>query len=176
MTRLVGRANRDVVEGLVGHAAGQGPVADHGHRPVVGMGQGVAERIGERGGGMAVLDEVVGAFLPARIARHAPVFAKAAEPFHAAGDELVDIGLVADVPDDPVVRAVEGPVQGDGQLDHSEVGAEMATGPRDLVNQKLADLLAEFDQLGIVQLAQIGGPPDSGEKRSHNRTGYRPSE
>ncbi len=116
---------------------------------------------------MAVLDEIVGAFRPARIAGHPSVFAKAGESFHAAGDEFVDVGLMADVPDDPVVGAVERPVQGDGQLDHSQVGAQVTTGPRDLVHQKLADLLAEFDQLGIVQLPQIGGSPDSGEKRRH---------
>jgi hypothetical protein len=48
----------------------------------------------------------------------------------------------------------------------------VTTGPGDLVHEKLADLLAEFDQLGIVQLPQIGGSPDSGEKRRHNPTGY----
>jgi hypothetical protein len=40
----------------------------------------------------------------------------------------VRIGLVADVPDEPVVRRVEDVVQRDGQFDDAEAGAEMAAG------------------------------------------------
>ena len=47
-----------------------------------------------------------------------------------AGQDLVRIGLMADVPDQPVVRRVEHVVQRDGQLDHAEAGAEMPAGHR----------------------------------------------
>jgi hypothetical protein len=38
----------------------------------------------------------------------------------AAGQDLVRIGLVADIPDQPVARRVEDMVQRDGELDHAE--------------------------------------------------------
>ena len=44
----------------------------------------------------------------------------------AAGQHLVDVGLVAGVEDDPVPRGVEDPVHRERQLDHAEVGAEVA--------------------------------------------------
>ena len=119
---------------------------------------------------MAVLDEVVGALSSAWIARHPPIFAKARKTIHPPRDQLVDVGLVPDVPDDPVVGAVERPVQGDGQLDDPEIGAQVAAGTGYLIYQELADLLTEVSQLGIVQMSQIGGSPDSGEKRGHNDT------
>ena len=46
----------------------------------------------------------------------------------AAGEDLVRIGLVADVPHDAVARRVEHVVQRQGQFHCTEVGSEMATG------------------------------------------------
>jgi hypothetical protein len=46
----------------------------------------------------------------------------------AAGQDLVGVGLVADVPDQPVVRRVEDVMQGDGQFDRAEVGRQVAAG------------------------------------------------
>ena len=42
-----------------------------------------------------------------------------------AGDDLVRIGLMADVPDQAVVGGVKGMVKGDGQFDDAEPSAEM---------------------------------------------------
>ena len=58
-----------------------------------------------------------------------PAFlAQRADAVAAAGQDLVRIGLVADIPDQPVVRRVEDVVQRDRQLDDAEAGAEMAAG------------------------------------------------
>ena len=57
-----------------------------------------------------------------------------------AGQDLVRVGLVADVPDQPVVRRVEDVVQGHGQLDHAQPGAEMPAGHRDRVDRLLPQL------------------------------------
>ena len=64
----------EVVERLVGHAAGHGAVADHGHHPAVGLvlevhGHGQAVGVAQDGGGVAVLDPVVGRLGPRRVAR-----------------------------------------------------------------------------------------------------------
>ena len=55
----------------------------------------------------------------------------------AAGEDLVRVALVADVPDQAVHRRVVQPVQGDGEFDHAQAGAEVA-----------ADLGDLFDQVG----------------------------
>ncbi len=57
------------------------------------------------------------------------------------------IGLVADVPDEPVARGVEQIVQRDRQLDHAEPGAEVAAGHRDGVDRLLAQLGGELRQI-----------------------------
>ena len=48
--------------------------------------------------------------------------------------DLVRIGLMADVPDDTVVRRVEHVVQRNRQLDDTKAGAEMAAGDRHRVD------------------------------------------
>ena len=61
--------------------------------------------------------------------------AQRADAVAAPGQDLVRVGLVADVPDQPVARRVEDVVQRDRQLDHAEPGAEMAAGHRNRVDR-----------------------------------------
>ena len=74
-------------------------------------------------------------------AGQAAALAQGADAVAAAGQDLVRIGLVADVPDQPVARGVEDLVQGDGQLDDAEAGAQMAAGHRHRVDGLLAQLV-----------------------------------
>ena len=70
--------------------------------------------------------------------------------FHArvaAGEELVRISLVPDVPDQLVAWRVEHRVQRHGQLDHAEPRADVATGSRAHVDQALANLLRQRAKL-----------------------------
>jgi len=67
----------------------------------------------------------------------------------------VRIGLVADVPDDAVVRRVEDVMQRGGEFDHAHAGAEMATRDRHGVDQVGAQLIGELAQLRLVELAQV---------------------
>ncbi len=99
--------HRDVIEGLVGHSPGQGAIADDRHRVTGVFGEGVAKCVGQRRGGMAVLDEVVWRLLPARVPGEAAGVAEPVEVAHSAGEQLVHIGLMADVPDEPVAWRVE---------------------------------------------------------------------
>ena len=96
---------------------------------------------------MGVLDDVVLGLGLARVAGQAALLAQRVEVGRAAGEDLVHVGLVAGVEDDPVVRRVEDPVDGDGQLDHAEVGAEVAAVPGDLGDQEVADLAGELVEL-----------------------------
>ncbi len=124
----------EVVQALERHAAGHRPVADHGDdAPVavlVGVGLdrgGEPVRVADDRRGVAVLDPVVLRLGPVRIAGQARrPGASVGEVLAPAGDDLVDVGLVARVPQDDVARRVEHPVHGQRQLDRAEVGPEVA--------------------------------------------------
>ncbi len=77
-------------------------------------------------------------------ARQAAALAQGADAVAPAGEDLVRIGLVADVPDQAVVRRVEHVVQGHGQLDHAQPGAEMAAGDRHGVDGLLAQFVGQL--------------------------------
>ena len=77
----------------------------------------------------------------------------------------MDVGLVAGVEEDLVLRGVEDPVQGDGQLDHAEVGAEVAAGLGDRVDEEGPDLPGQLVQLLRAEPVQIARSPDAGQQR-----------
>ena len=68
-------------------------------------------------------------------AGEAAALAQRADAVAAAGQDLVRIGLMADVPDHPVARRVEHVVQRDSQLDDAEAGAQMAAGDGNRVDR-----------------------------------------
>ena len=63
--------------------------------------------------------------------RQAAAGAQRANPVAPAGEDLVWVGLVADVPDQAIAGRIENIVQGGRQLDHAEAGAEMSSRHRD---------------------------------------------
>src|SRR5262249_8181202 len=67
-----------------------------------------------------------------------------------AGQDLMWIGLVADVPDQPVLRGIEHVVEGDRQLDHPQPGAEMAPGDRHRVHGFLAQFVGQLAELAAL--------------------------
>ena len=71
---------------------------------------------------------VVLALVTTREPAYAAQLAQAQHPVAAAGQDLVRIGLVTDIPDQPVMRRVEYIVQRNSQLDRTEIGREMAAG------------------------------------------------
>ncbi len=156
----VGVDFRGVVECLEGHAGGQRTVADHGHRLTLlalqAGGDGHAQGGADGGAGVADAEGVVLALCAAREGRQAVLLAQGAHQLAALGEDLVRIGLVADVPDQAVVRSVEDVVQGNGQLDHAEAGAEMTAGLADGIQQVLAQLVGQGFQVRLAQPAQFG--------------------
>ena len=87
----------------------------------------------------------------------------------AAGEDLVRIGLVADVPDQAVLRRIEHVVQCDRQLDDAQPCAEVPAGDGDRVDGLLAQLVGHPPQLICWQLTQVGRCLDLVEERGLGR-------
>ena len=104
-------------------------------------GRGHAGRSRDRRAGMARIKDVVLAFLPLREAAEAVHLAESIEFVSSAGQDFVDIGLMAYIPDDLVAGTVKDPVQSDGQLYDPQIGSQMAPGFRYVIDQKIADCI-----------------------------------
>ena len=120
----LGLALADVVEGLEGQAAHQRGIADDDRDALQAVAQvaGLGQTLGDRqpGPGVAAVEDVVLRLGAAREAADPVQLAERAEAIQSPGQELVRVGLVAGVPDDPVARRLEESMQGDGQLDDAE--------------------------------------------------------
>ena len=77
---------------------------------------------------------------------------------------------MAGVPQDGVGRRLEDAVQGEGQLDGAEVGAEVAAGLGDGGDDEVADLAAQLGQVGLGQLAQVVGVTNPFEDHDRDAT------
>ncbi len=166
-----------IVHRLVGHAGRHRAIADHRDHVAVLLADvaglllvvarhGEAERGGDRGRGVRGAEGVVFALGALGEAGQAAALAQGADAVAPAGQDLVRIALVADVPDQDVVRRVEDVVQGRRQLDHAEAGAKVAAGYRYGRDQLLAQLVGELAQVVLLQLAQVGRNRDLIEEGS----------
>ena len=114
---------------------------------------------------MARAERVVFAFGALAEARQAIRLTERADAVAPTGEDLMRVGLVADVPDQPVTRRIEDMMQGDGQLDHAKPRAEMAAGDRNRGDQLLAELLGQLGQLLVLKRAEILRGPDTIKQR-----------
>jgi hypothetical protein len=85
-----------------------------------------------------------------------------------AGEDLVRIGLMAHVPDQPVVRCIENRVQRHGEFDDPKAGAQMSAGDRNRVHRLAAQLVRHLAKLVVAKLTEIGGGPESVEQGGSN--------
>ena len=79
---------------------------------------------------------------------------------------------MADVPDQAVARGVEHVMQGGGQFDDAEAGAEMSAGDRDRVDGFLAQFVGDLPDLLHLEPAQIVRGADGVEKRRLTKCGH----
>jgi hypothetical protein len=93
------------------------------------------------------------------------LLAQGADAVAAAGEDLVRVGLVADIPDQAVLGGVKHGVERDGELDDAEAGAEMPTGDRNGVDDFGTQLIGELAQLGAVEGLEVGRRMDGIEQR-----------
>ena len=92
---------------------------------------------------MRVLDDIVLRFGTAGIPGQAASGAQLGEIL-SPREDLVDVGLVAGVKDDGVLRRVKDPVQRDGELDNAQVGAEVSARARHGLDEEVSDLLRQL--------------------------------
>ncbi len=85
----------------------------------------------------------------------AVALAQRADAIAASGENLVRIGLMADVPDQPVGGRIENIMQRHGELDHAEAGAEMAAGDGDSVDRLPAQFVGDLPKLAGLKPPEI---------------------
>ncbi len=105
---------------------------------------------------MANVEAVVLAFVALGKTAEAVDLTQRAEFRLAAGDQLVSVGLMPDVPYDAVAWSIKGSMQGEGQLNDAEVAGEMPSVFGDRLDNKPSDLLCQGRELLFGELAQIG--------------------
>ncbi len=91
----------------------------------------------------------------AREAAHAAQLAQRVEALQSPGQELVRVGLVTGVPDDPVGGAGEDAVQGDRELHDPQRAAQVAARHGDRVDDAVADLRAEGARLRVADVLEV---------------------
>ena len=148
-----------VVEPLESQPAGHRTVADDGHHlpllaPQFGR-LGHAESRGDRHRGVTAPESVVFALGHARKAADAVQPALGPERLAASGDDLVGVGLVADIPDDLVLRGFEDIMQRRGQLHGPEARSQVPRVDRTLVDDIASQLVAVNAQLLRRELLQL---------------------
>ena len=154
----VGARGAGVVEALEGHPRAHRAVADD--RDDLALlalalgGDRHAQRRRDRRRRVRGAEGVVDALGAPREARRP---AGHPQPLHRrapAGEDLVRVGLVPDVPDDAVARRVVDVVQRDRELDGAEVRRQVPAGLRDRVDHVGAQLARELRQRTALELAQ----------------------
>ena len=88
-------------------------------------------------------------------ARQAAALAKRADAVAPPGQDLVGIGLVADVPDQLVVRRIEKVMQRHRQLDDAKTRPQMTPGDRHRVDHLGPQLIRQLAKIRLRQTAKI---------------------
>ena len=96
--------------------------------------------------------------------RQAAVLADRVQLLAAPGQDLVRVGLVAHVPEDLVPGRLQHRVQRHGQLARAEVRAEVAADLPDGVDDVLAHLLGELQELRLGEALEVAGPSMSSSR------------
>ncbi len=153
-----------IIHRLIGHAGAHGAVADDRDHVVLLAGEVAGDRHAEpgrdRGGGVARAENVVFALVVLAEAGEAAAHAQGADAVAPPGQDLVRICLMADVPDELVIRGVEHLMQSDGELDHAKARAEVTAGHRHRVDGLLAKLRRELRQLVVFEGPKVLGRHD----------------
>ena len=142
-----------VVHRLVSHPRRHRAVADDRDHMVAAVGQIARHRHAEAGRdrrrGMRGAERVVFAFRALGETAQASALPQSSDPIAPTGQDLVRVGLVADVPDDAIGRRVENVVERDRQFDNAEAGAEMTASHRNRADCFGAQFVGELSEIAF---------------------------
>ena len=158
-----------VVQRFVADAAGQGGVTRDADHVLVPAAQIAAHRHAQSGGrARSRRDPRRSSRARSRCASRNPLspwyWRMVSMRSQPAGEHFVDVALVADIEDEPVLWRVEDAMQRDRQFDHAEIRPEMSAGLRQNIDELFAHLLRELRQLLFRDRFDVRGRTDSFEK------------
>ncbi len=158
-------AMRGVVHRLIRHACGDGAIADHRDDVAFAIGRVVfgaqvvrhrhAQPGGNGGGGMRRAERVIFAFAAAGEARQAARLAQGADAVAPPGQDLVRIGLVADIPDHAVIGRVEHGMQRNRQFHNPKRRAKVPAGGRHRVDRLRPQFVRKRPELLHRKVAHV---------------------
>ena len=89
--------------------------------------------------------------------------AQGVEAIHSPGQQLVGVGLVPHVPDDPIPAGVEDAQQGQSQFDHAQGRSQMTARCRHGLDDHAAKFFAQPDQLLFIHGLHVAGMLNGGQ-------------
>ena len=148
-----------VVDRFISEATGQRAVANDGHDRFLAATQIArrchAERGRDRRGGVAGAERIERRLAAHRKARNSAALTQGVDPFRPAGQQFVDVGLVADIPHDLVLVHVQHAVQGQRQFDDAEVRCQVAAVDGADLDEDVADFFGKVVDIRAAQATQI---------------------
>jgi hypothetical protein len=91
--------------------------------------------------------------------------AQGADAVAPAGEDFMRIGLMPDIPDQPVARRVEHRMHRDGELHHAQRRPQMTAGDGDGIYGLQPQFIGQLLELLAGEVAHVGGNDDAIEKR-----------
>ena len=120
-----------IVQSLERHAGRHRAIADYCNHMVCAAIQitrnGHAEARGDGCRGVCGTKRIIFTFSTSGETRETVFLAQSVKTFPATCENFMGIGLMADIPDNPVFRCIEDVVQGDCEFNHAKASPEMTT-------------------------------------------------
>ena len=164
-----------VVERLEGLSGGHRAITDHRHdaprRALLLRGDRHAERCADRGARVTDAEGVVGALGAGGERCQAVFLLDRPQAIAAAGQHLVRVSLMADIPDQTVIRCGVDIVQRHGELDRAESSGEMTAARGDGLDQVVAQFGADRAEFAGRERAQIMRGVDARQQGPAGRGG-----
>jgi hypothetical protein len=158
-----------IVHRFVGHARRDRAIADDADDVVVFAGEIARDRHTQsgrdRGRGMRRAEAVVFAFRALSKSGQASALPQCSDPVPPSGQDLVRVGLMADVPDQLVCGRIEDIMQRNREFDNAETGAEMAAGHCDGADGLSPQFVCNLLKVPSIDTTQISRTLEGIENR-----------
>ena len=149
-----------MVQGLEGHTARQGAIADHRHavplHALAACRKGHAQGSADGSTGMTGAEGVVLGFLAPRKPGYAALLTQGLHGIPPTREYLVGVRLVPHVPDQPVIRRVVDVMERDGEFHHPQSRGQMPTGAGHRIDEECPQFPRYCRQVCSIELAKVG--------------------